>query len=752
MSTLKKANLANSEFINFILKWTVAPIALAITTFLIYFPSLKYPFQFDDSANILKFYNIRHLTLSDLFFNSSRWIIFWLNTINYKLAKFDPLVYRLFNVTFHVITGILIYYLISFLLSKLKNNFYKNNSFYIAFLTSAMFLLHPVQTQTVSYVIQGQLEGLATLFVLSIVCLFVLSTQIKNSVLRTFTYSMTFLLAFLSTGTKEIAIVSPLLLIIVDWFFIAQGNFKDFKKRIYFHSSIFVFVVGIYAYLMKPQFFLSLLGFNLEAKNNIGNLLNSDFNQPITAWQFFISQFKVILHYFAIFIWPFSLCVDYDWKLVQDFGDIDCFLPFIGVLAIIGLTFYLFKKNKTSLTSFGLLWFLICLAPRASIVPSSEIMADYKTYLASVGLIFLLASLLVYLVLKIKNYLISKNYNLSENTNFILINIFIALLAFGTLQRNYVWSSGENFWEDIIKKAPTKARAYNNLGNELVKQSKFKEAATCFKHAILLEGRTYADPHVNLGNCYTIMGKLDLAVESYRKTLVVNKYQPDAYNSLGLVLMQQEKYQPAISAFQACLSIVPHYGKALINLARVYIQLQDYKTAWNYLKTAVTNSDCDNAPFAWAHFADLSLELEKYDEALDAYKKLYNLAPNTDNLFKIGVTYYMKKDFQNAAKTFEQGHKFDPLDEKILCNLIECYIKTHNESEALKYLNYCKNKSIFYSGMELHEAQLHLYAGNYKTAKMILESFIKNKKYHNKEVYNLATDILNKIREHESRF
>ena len=213
--------------ITFIYKKILAPLSLIITTFIIYFPSLKYPFQFDDSANILKFYNIRHLTFSELFFSSSRWIIFWLNTINYKLAQFDPFVYRFFNLCFHLIAGLLIYYLLNSILSRFKNKFFEKNALYISFLTTAMFLLHPVQTQTVSYVIQGQLEGLATLFVLSIISLFVFATK-QNGLLKTFSYSMIFLLAFLSSGTKEIAIVSPFLVLLVDWFFISQGELKEF--------------------------------------------------------------------------------------------------------------------------------------------------------------------------------------------------------------------------------------------------------------------------------------------------------------------------------------------------------------------------------------------------------------------------------------------------------------------------------------------------------------------------------------------
>jgi protein O-mannosyl-transferase len=741
----KRSNLIDQSFTNFIYKLILPPIALAITTFLIYFPSLKYPFQFDDNANILKFYDIRHLTFSKLFFSSSRWIIFWLNTINYRLSAFDPFVYRLFNVCFHIIAGILVYYLLYFLLSQIKNKFFNEHSFYIALVTATMFLLHPSQTQTVSYVIQGQLEGLATLFVLITLSLFVCASKRESGILSTFIYSLVFFFAFLASGTKEISIVAPFLILIIDWFFIAQGNVQNLKKRLPFHILFSFFIFGIFIYLMKPQFFLNILGLKIEAKNNIGNLLNSDFNNPITAWQFLISQFKVILHYFSIFIWPFSLCVDYDWRLVENFSDFDCLLPLICVIAIIGFTFYLLKNNKTNLISFGLLWFLICLAPRSSIIPSSEIMADYKTYLASIGLLLLISGFLVFLTQRLKNLLTKKNYQFNQWTNILLIGSFIIILSIGTTQRNYVWSSGYEFWKDVVEKSSEKARACNNFGNELVQKNLYKEAITFFKKAIRLEGKSYADPHVNLANCYCILGKYDLAIESLRKSLVVNQYQPDAYNSLGLILMHQNKYETAEKSFIACLSLVPHHGKALLNLSRTYIQLNEYERAWKCLKNAVTKSDVDNSSLAWEPFAELSLDMEKFDDAIIGFNKLYQLEPTNDHLFKIGVTNYMAKNYKNAVTIFEQLYKLEPFDEKILCNLIECYIKLHNAPSIKKYINFCKENNITYQGIELHEAQLYYFSGSPEISQKIIESFL-SKKNNSEDLVKLAHDILKHIK------
>ena len=161
----------------------IIPTILAFITELVYFPSLKYPFEFDDISNIIKFFKIRSASFTDLFFSGPRWISYWINTICYNISNFSPVIYRQLNILFHITSGILLFYLIFKLLSKLnKNNFLNENKLYISAITAALFLLHPVQSQTVSYIIQGQLEGLAALFSLIILNLFVLFTEINNQI------------------------------------------------------------------------------------------------------------------------------------------------------------------------------------------------------------------------------------------------------------------------------------------------------------------------------------------------------------------------------------------------------------------------------------------------------------------------------------------------------------------------------------------------------------------------------------------
>jgi hypothetical protein len=169
---------------------------LASITFALYFPSLQYPFQFDDSPNILKFYDIRHKGFFDLFLTSSRWIFYWLNTLYYAISKFDPWYYRLGNIIFHCLTGMGVYHVSIRFFGYSTTVFYKQHAPLLAFLTAGLFLLHPVQTQTVSYVVQGQLEGMAAFFMIYTVLGLFLMHESTHKAVTFFWYVIVLLLSF----------------------------------------------------------------------------------------------------------------------------------------------------------------------------------------------------------------------------------------------------------------------------------------------------------------------------------------------------------------------------------------------------------------------------------------------------------------------------------------------------------------------------------------------------------------------------
>jgi tetratricopeptide (TPR) repeat protein len=661
-------------------QYSLVPLFLIGSLIATYYTSLQYAFQFDDVANITKHFNIRHYSLSQLFFSGTRWISYWLNSVHYSIGKFDPLSYRIGNLIIHGISGILIFFILLIALSRLKKeSFFTAHAFLLACITSLLFLLHPVQTQTVSYVIQGQLEGMAMLATLLMIFGFLLATITHNSFARAGLLVGVCITALLACGTKEIAMVSPILLLIFDWFFIAQGDIAQLKQRTLWHLAVVTIVWTGYLYLLKPTFFADIFGMRMELRNNIGNIITPRVTDKITPFNYCISQFKVILHYLSIFIWPFSICVEYDWKICAGFFTLDCLVPLSILLSIAGYVVSLLRTHSSSLYTFGLIWFMAAILPRSSIVPSCELIVDYKTYLGSFGIFFMLAIVIVKLLdYSTKRY--EKGAHISHAT---LVFLLATGLGAATAHRNMVWESGTAFWGNIIKNAPGKARAYNNYGVELSQNlGKYTESISYFQKAIDMDP-IYPDPHNNIAVAYAATGKIDDGIKALQQALRINPYHPEGYNNLASFLIQKQEYAQAEHALHNALKLRPHYGKAFFNLGRIYLEQGLQERAWEHFKKCCTQADLDN-DLGFNAYGQASILVKKYDEAIFAYRKAIEVnSGSVESYFGLGNAYYLSHQYTQAIQVYEHIVHSHPQEMRAWYNLAESYFNTQNYEKAL---------------------------------------------------------------------
>lgn len=657
----------------------INPLIISLSTILVYIWTIFYDFQFDDIANIRAYFYIRNETLQRLIFSNTRWISYWLNTRLYQLSEFNPVAYRTTNILLHLGAGILIYYIVSNALSRInQENYFHKHAQPLALITSLLFLLHPVQTQTVSYVIQGQLEGLAALFVFSVILLFLHATQEQSSKKKFWYFTALFIVGFLSTGTKEIAILSPVMLLLIDWFFVAQGNFKKLSSRSLFYLCYSSIIFVSYLYYLKPSFFKNVLIANNSVANNIGNVITQNPQQMITAWSYFISQFKVIIHYIGLFIWPQSMCVDYDWKLVESFWSPDCLGPLLLlILCAVGI-FLLLKSDKTHVVGFAGLWFFIGLAPRSTIIPSTELLADYKTYFSSFGIMLFLAIILLWLFEQTQKLFKS---NFINQGAFVL---FACILALATYQRNLVWKDAQSFWAAVLQQSPLKARAHNNYGTALAEAGKHREALLSFKRATKLD-HYYPDPWNNLAVTYDKLGNPDRAIETMKEALKLHLEYPEFYNNLGSFYLNKKEYDKTVHYCDLAIKKRKHYGKAYYNIGRAKFEQGNYEQAWQFFHHAVFKADYDTQK-GFEGYVIASMKLDKYDDAILGCHKILQQNPNDpEALFNLANCHYCKGESELAEKYYLTMTKIKPDDLRPYYNLAELYLKTKGAKEALPY-------------------------------------------------------------------
>lgn len=700
------------------------PFLLLVLTWLVYFTSLNYAFEFDDHAGILQYFNIRNNSFGSLLFKGSRWICYWLNALYYSWLpacdKFTPFLYRLGNLVIHSLAGIFAFITCILAFRRSKNEFLRTNGLWISFLTAGLFLLHPVQTQTISYIIQGQLEGMAGMFILAMSACFLAYTTVKRPWARVFFVILLFTLAAFAAGSKEIVMVTPVLLLLIDWFFVAQGSWKSLKQRWWLHACMFLIIMSFYIYFLKPSFFANVLGMNMELHNNLGNRLTEEVGQKITPYYFFISQFKVLLHYLWIFIWPFSMSMDYDWQLSKSLFAPDALIPLLILCLLLFWIVSRLRKNPIDLISFGFLWFFIVAAPRSSFIPSTELLADYKTYTGSFGIFFLLA-----LGVGFGSIWVAKRYTPNRPGFLLFLLSFLFLGGVGALAylRNRVWSSPEAFWMDVIDHAPRRARAYNNYAVPLCKRQKYLEAIPYLQKAIEMDPY-YADPYINLSVAYSQTKRLDLAIETLRMGMKLMPYHPEVYNNLATFLMEKKELDEIEALIATALKLRPFYGKAYYNLGNYYVMKKEYEKAWQAYKDACTKADFDNET-GYARFGEVSAHLGKYEDAIWAYQKLIEILPNSlQARFNLGEMYLLAKKYSQAEQIFRELLPHDPRNLALALRLAEVLFAQGKYLQAADYYEAVLQRDRGFAPGYMRLADCHARLGNRAKARTVLQTFL----------------------------
>lgn len=676
--------VAKASILSFDWQVLLPPSILVLLTTFFYYFSLNYPFQFDDIANITKKFAIRFDDPLERWWTNSRWLGDWMNRRNFDIGRFEPFYYRMFNLSIHIFSGIIVFYLVKSLCECLKEKtFFVNNATFIAFVSAGLFLLHPVQTQAISYVIQARIEGLATFFILSVILCFVKMSSSKSVLVKGLLGLLTFVVGLLACGTKEIVIVTPFLLVLVDWFFISQEQWSSFKSRLWFHVVFSAYIIGLMLHYLSPKFATDAITCSVVTGNNRGNILTPDPYDIITPFQFFISEFKVILHYLWMFVWPFGISVEYDWIAVKSFWSGEVLFPLIALLILVGFAFYFVSKKSYTFFSFGLFWFFISIAPRATIIPSPELVCDYKTYLASVGWLFVFAVVIVAVVNWILQFVkFPAEFVYVKYAPLATFSVLLLGLGVSTYNRNLIWSTCVGFWEDNIKKAPLKARAHNNYGVALSEAGRIDESIKSYLRAIELD-KHYSDPLSNLAVAYSLKEETDKAIESLKAAINLCPNYPEALNNLGTLFIKKKQYEDAEKALSRAIELRPYYGKAWYNLGRLYLEQNQEEKAWCYFKKAV-EGDLDNAD-GFFTFGQMSLKMKKYEEAVQAFQAVIKGGVENENVwFNLANSYFMLKQYDQAQAIYEKLIKKNPLEGRYIFNLAEAMFAKNNFMAAFE--------------------------------------------------------------------
>ncbi len=631
--------------------------------------------------------------------------------------------FHVLNILIHVFNAYLVMYLIyqvNLLYPKDKNDKDSNQPsriIYVSSIAGLLFLVHPLATQSVSYIGQRYTSIAACFYLASLIC-YIKARLIRQSRMPFLTrshlmwYSFCFISAVCAMLSKEYAVTLPAIIILIEYFFI-QPDFNAMTKR----SIYLVPVISTSLVIIIMHFNITHLA---SETGSLHRLMATSIDQHLPRWApdeiprhvYFISQIPIIVRvYLKLFFFPCRQNIDHDFLIVDSFSNGNVLISMTVIISFAILSILSFKKLR--LISFGILWFFITIAPTSSIVPNSEFVGEHRTYLSMIGMIFLFVEFFKYCHYK--------------RISLILSICLITILGYLTLQRNDVWRNDIALWQDSVKKSPNKARPWFALGVAFERSKQWESAKTAYLKSINIFP-SYSLALNNLGNIHQQIGELNAAINSYKKALDFNSDYAEAHYNLGLIYNKQNKLGLALASTQKALTLRPGYIEATYNLGMVYEKLNRLQAAINQYKTvlqfdgtheaahynlgiiAIKSANTDIAIFhlqnvltrnpshihALIALANLYLDSGKFTAAIKLTHQAANIPSghNEDTYFQVGRLYDKTNFKDNAIYAYNTALKHNPKSAIVHKHLGLSYRETGNDAMAKYHLKLAKTLGI----------------------------------------------------------
>ena len=627
--------------------------------------------------------------------------------VNYAISGPNVWSYHVANLAIHILSALLLLGILrrTFLLTSAANapvcpfgrdsrngqEFlpHPRESFGLALAIALLWAIHPLQTESVTYIVQ-RAESLVGLFYLLTLYCFIRGATSDRGRLW---YAATVLACLLGMASKEVMVSAPLMVLLYDRAFLA-GSFGEAWRRRY----------GVYLALAATWLLLAWL---VIAAGNRGG--SAGFGTG-SSWAYLCTQFGAIVHYLKLCVWPHPLLLDYGKDTVPVTLEI---LPDAILVALLGLATLVALWRWPKIGFLGA-WFFAILAPTSSVVPvATQVVAEHRMYLPLAAVVAA-ATLAGYIVCwqGARTFLSAARAGLSEAdknvrsagardsrsrriADILGVCVVTAIaLALGTLtyHRNADYHSDVLIWQDAVHKAPRNGRARNNYGTSLADQGRIDEAIAQYQEALKIDPddpdahnnyasaladrgqieeaiahyqqilKVYpdnADAHNNYGLALAGLGQIDEAIVHYRKALKLNPDLARAHSCYGVALVECGRIEEAIAHCRKALELDPDlavahssYGVALAKRGQIDEAIAQYRTALKIdPKLAVAHNGYGMA----------LVKRGQIDEAIPYFRKALELKPNfVEAHNNLGMALITSGRIAEAATQFEKALKINP--------------------------------------------------------------------------------------------
>jgi hypothetical protein len=437
-----------------------------------YFSAFYGDFQYDDSLTILENAHLESLnTFLGHLDHMVRPVLYATFIIDRSLYGLHPAGYHLLNLLLHLGSGLLLYRILTSVLS--------DKVVTIPLWTVLLFLIHPIATETVTY-ISGRASGLMTFFYLLALYLYLRAAQESNGC-RWLYLSGAVVSFLLSIGSKETAVTFPLILLLWDWL-IAGKRVSDFRGTLisnHFAFWIVLFLAAAWAWSHPRYPALAEFSFTIRP-----------FQEHL------LSELHATAYALLLLLSPWNQNFDHDLPIIHSLTQWP--LPVDLLLLSVVMAGAFFSASRVPLLAFGLGWFFIQLLP-TSLIPRNDLLSERNLYLPAIGFLLAIVTLASHLIRHVLTTI--RRPAFVQFTSSLLVAVLVAGLCLFTYQRNLLYQDRLLLWSDAVRKSPNKARPHNNLGYAYSLHGDWDSAIEEFRMAARLDSN-YVLAQENLRDAY----------------------------------------------------------------------------------------------------------------------------------------------------------------------------------------------------------------------------------------------------------
>jgi len=628
---------------------------IVVAGIVVYLNSFSGVMLFDDERHIVTNELIRSLSpLSEHLVGWRRPAISLSLAVNYAIGGLDVWGYHAFNLAVHLLAALTFFGLVRGTL-RLRQFAprWSGAATGVALATALLWVVHPLNTQSVTYIIQRCESLMGLFYLLTLYC--VLRGAGSPSGRRW--YAAAVLSCALGMTAKAVMVTAPLAVLLYDRCVLTAGpstggSFRAALRRRW----------GLYLGLAASWAVLGLCGVVSGVLHPApGHAVAVGFGvQDITPWQYLGTQAGVILHYLRLSFWPHPLCLDYHWPIAATPAEVA--VPGVVVALLLGLTGWALVRRPAA--GFVAAGFFLILAPTSSVVPIVDAAFEHRMYLPLASVILLTVVGVRMLTARVATGTTASG----RGGRAVLAGITCVaalLLGWRTVARNADYRSAEAMWRDVVARRPENPRGWTNLARALTGQGGLEEAAALYEQANELDpdrflaryglgivyrrqGRYEAaarqfrqarrvDPRSEkaadaLANVLRRLDRLDEAARCHAEAVQLNPEYAEGHVNYGITLRRLGRPEDAATHYRKALQIDPHHPQAHHNLAFLLQQQGDPEAALRHY-AAVARLDPDDAPpavqaSALYHAGTILESRNRLNAAIERYRAALRIAPD----------------------------------------------------------------------------------------------------------------------------